>query len=375
MSPGRLFERIDNIEIKNLTKKYGENFAVNDLNLNIEGGELLILIGGSGSGKTTTLRMINRLIKPDSGYVRINGTDASELDEVALRRNIGYVIQQIGLFPHMTVGNNIGLIPKIERWSQERITDRVKELLELVDLLPEMFIDRFPKQLSGGQQQRVGLARALVMDPPLLLMDEPFGALDPILRKQLQDEFLEIKKSIMRTIVFVTHDINEAFKLGDRIAIMHDSKIIQTGTPEELILNPKNSIVSNLVEADRKFRHIESLKVKDLMTPLLSKYLYESSMQCNDALDRMMAHDVKMAVIMENGSYQGIVIRRELYPFRDSNLPLSEVAKNPPVFFTGDSAMAALTELKKNGLSFAPVMDNDIPSGFLIPDEVMMKLI
>jgi len=375
VTSNRLFEKIDNIEIRNITKKYGDIYAVDDLNLDIEGGELLILIGGSGSGKTTTLRMINRLITPDSGHIKINRLDISDLNEVALRRNIGYVIQQIGLFPHMTVRDNIGLVPKIEGWDSEKITKKVEELLEIVDLLPESYISRFPKELSGGQQQRIGLARALVMDPPLLLMDEPFGALDPILRKQLQEEFLEIKKSIGRTIVFVTHDINEAFKLGDKIAIMHDSKLIQTGTPEDLILNPKNSIVSNLVEADKKFRHIETLKVKDLMSPLLRKYFYDSSSLCGEVLESMMKLDIKMGIVMEKDSYQGIVTRRELYPVRKDNVVLADILNESLIFSSEDSAMSALEEIKKTGASFALVMDNGKPLGIFVPDEVMLRLI
>ncbi|WOF16260.1 ATP-binding cassette domain-containing protein [Methanoplanus sp. FWC-SCC4] len=375
MRSKRLFDRIEEIKISNLSKKYGDNFAVDDLNLDIRGGELLILIGGSGAGKTTALKMINRLIVPDSGHIEINGLNIADLNEVELRRNIGYVIQQIGLFPHMTVKDNIGLLPKIEKWKSGEITKKVEELLELVDLPPDYFINRYPKELSGGQQQRIGLARALVMDPPLLLMDEPFGALDPILRKQLQDEFLEIKKNIGRTIILVTHDINEAFKLGDRIGIMHDSKLIQTGTPEELIFNPKNSIVSGLVEADKKFRHIESMKVKDLVSPVLRKYYYESSQNCETALDNMIKDDIHIAIVMENGDYRGIVMRRELYPLKKTDTTLADQLTDLPVFSPEDDAMAALREIKKIKAPFGLSMDKGTVFGFLIPDEIMMRLI
>ena len=238
MQTERLFDRIDAIDLKGITKKYGAGFAVKDLDLEIRGGELLILIGPSGSGKTTTLRMINRMIEQDEGTVTINGLDTKDADPVRLRRNIGYVIQNIGLFPHMTIGENIGLVPKLEGWGKKRRDERVKTLLEFVSLPPDMFMDRYPKQLSGGQQQRVGLARAMAMDPPLFLMDEPFGALDPILRKQLQKEFLKIKNEINRTIVFVTHDIEEALILGDRIAIMDQGELVQVGPPEELNIQP-----------------------------------------------------------------------------------------------------------------------------------------
>lgn len=302
----RPFETIDRIEIRHLTKTYGGDVtAVSDVSLDVVGGELLVLIGGSGSGKTTTLRMVNRLIEPDSGSVSINGTDIREFDAVILRRNIGYVIQQIGLFSHMNVRDNIGLIPKIESWKKERIDARVHELLEMVDLPPETFAARYPRELSGGQQQRVGLARALVMNPSLFLMDEPFGALDPILRKQLQEEFLTIKNDIGRTIIFVTHDIDEAFKLGDRIGIMHDGELVQVGTPEELIFHPKTDSVAHLVEANRKFRHIESFTVQDLMSPLSKRYFFDAAMPVAEAMGRILSETSGIAVIMEKGVLGG----------------------------------------------------------------------
>lgn len=375
MTADRLFERIDRIRIHNLSKRYGAVHAVEDLDLDIAGGELLILIGGSGSGKTTTLRMINRLITPDTGTITINDQDIHALDPVRLRRNIGYVIQQIGLFPHLTVRDNIGLVPRIEGWSREAITARVRELLDLVDLPPESYIDRYPRELSGGQQQRIGLARALVMDPPLLLMDEPFGALDPILRKQLQDEFMEIKRAIGRTIIFVTHDINEAFKLGDRIAIMHDARLVQTGTPEDLIQNPKDLIVSNLVEADRKYRHIESLRVENLMSPVPGRYLFDAGAGAGPSFESMMAHDTGMAIVMDDGEILGIVSRRDLYQARHEEVTLGDLAREPLRFSTADPVMSALGEMKRTGASFALVTEGDRLRGLFIPDEVMLRLI
>lgn len=375
VTPTRLFDSIDTIEIRHLSKRYGDVRAVEDLNLDIAGGELLILIGGSGSGKTTTLRMINRLITPDTGTITINGQDVSGLDPVRLRRNIGYVIQQIGLFPHMTVRENIGLVPRIEGWSRDAITDRVRELLALVDLPPDSYIDRYPRELSGGQQQRIGLARAMVMDPPLLLMDEPFGALDPILRKQLQDEFLEIKKAIGRTIIFVTHDINEAVKLGDRIAIMHDGRLIQTGTPEDLILNPEDAIVSNLVEADRKFRYIETLEVQNLMSTVPKRSLYDAETGAGQALESMIAQDVGCAIVMEDGRLRGTVTVRDLFPVRHDRVVLGDLAETPPLFSMNDSVLSALEKMKATGASFALVIDGDDLRGVFIPDDVMLRLI
>jgi len=230
MTAIRPFEKINRIEISHLSKTYGNVTAVSDVSLDVIGGELMVLIGGSGSGKTTTLRMINRLIEPDSGSVKINGTNIRDFDDVNLRRNIGYVIQQIGLFSHMTVHDNIGLIPKVEGWGKERIDARVSELLEMVSLPPEIFSARYPRELSGGQQQRVGLARALVMNPSLLLMDEPFGALDAFTRRKLQKELTQIFIEQAKTIVFVTHDVDEAVYLGQRVLVM-DSGMIKADIP------------------------------------------------------------------------------------------------------------------------------------------------
>ena len=278
MASRKLFDRIDSFQLENVTKKYEEHFAVKNLDLEIRGGELLILIGRSGSGKTTVLRMINRLIEPDSGSISVNGIDVKEFDPIQLRRNIGYVIQNIGLLPHLRVSENIGLILKLEGWEKEKTMKRVEDLLNLVSLPPQIFMDRYPHELSGGQQQRIGLARAMAMNPPLFLMDEPFGALDPLLRAQLQDEFCKIKKELGRTIVFVTHDINEAFRLGDRIAIMDNAELVQVGTPEELIFSPANDMVAGIVESKRKYRHIDALKVKDMMQSLDKRYFLHSDL-------------------------------------------------------------------------------------------------
>jgi len=371
----RLFENIDSIELNGISKLYSEHYAVENLDLRIEGGELLVLIGASGSGKTTTLRMINRLVEPDRGTVIINGTDTREFDVVALRRSIGYVIQEVGLFPHMNVGENIGLLPGLEGWESGKVKKRVSELLELVDLPPETYASRSTKELSGGQQQRVGLARAIATDPPLLLMDEPFGALDPILRRQLQDEFAEIKRLLGRTIVFVTHDIDEAFKLGDRVGVMHDARLVQVGRPEELILDPASDVVASMVDADRKFRHLEALSVRDLMLPLLSKYLFPGATEVAQAFAEMMDWDVGVAIVTENDQVAGTVRRRDAYRRRLEGLTMAAIAREPLIFEPGDPVTTALTELKRAGASFALVTERDQPVGLLLSDEVLMRLV
>jgi osmoprotectant transport system ATP-binding protein len=370
----RLFKSIEKIEIRNISKKYDDNYAVKDLNLDVIGGELLILIGGSGSGKTTTLKMINRLITPDNGDIIINGINTKDFDLVTLRRNIGYVIQDIGLFPHLTVGNNIGLIPKIEKWDNNKINKRVIELLKLVDLNPKIFKNRFPRELSGGQQQRVGLARSLALDPRLLLMDEPFGALDPILRRQLHDEFLQIKKDISRTIIFVTHDIDEAFKLGDRIGIMHKGELLQVDKPEELILNPRNEVVSNLVDANRKFRHLDTLLVRELMTKLDEKYLFPNDLKSNDALKKMMKNNIELAVIKKDKNFIGLITMKSLLKINRNDL-INKIIKEPLSFDSNYNLSSALNEMKNKNQSIAIVLEKNNPIGLLFADKVLLNLV
>ncbi|HEY5001463.1 MAG TPA: ABC transporter ATP-binding protein, partial [Candidatus Cryosericum sp.] len=215
------------IELDSVTKRYGDKVSVDRLSLTIPDNAVTILLGPSGCGKTTTLKMINRLIEPTGGDIRIDGRSVYAMDPIELRRSIGYVIQEIGLFPHYTVEGNIGVVPGLLGWDRARIRRRAEELLELVKLNPSVYLGRFPRELSGGERQRVGVARALAADPRILLMDEPFGAIDPINRRSLQDFFLRLQSELKRTVVFVTHDIGEAVKLGDRIAIMRDGRLVQ----------------------------------------------------------------------------------------------------------------------------------------------------
>jgi len=238
------------IELRDVSKKYPgqEVAAVEDFSMDVQPGELIMFVGPSGCGKTTTMKMINRIIEPSSGSIRIDDRDVLSLDPNELRRHIGYVIQQIGLFPHMTIAENIAVVPRLLGRSKSRIADRIDELLSIVQLDPAVFAKRYPKQLSGGQQQRVGVARALAADPPVMLMDEPFGATDPITREKLQQEFLRLQETIGKTIIFVTHDFDEAVRLGDRIAVLSDrSKIEQFDTPANILSHPANEYVSSFI--------------------------------------------------------------------------------------------------------------------------------
>ncbi|KAB7752398.1 ABC transporter [Mycolicibacterium phlei DSM 43072] len=239
--------------------------AVDDVSLDIPAGEIVVFVGPSGCGKTTMMRMINRLSEPTSGRIMIGDSDALSIRPTELRRSIGYSIQQAGLFPHMTIRQNVGLVPGLLRWDRKRVDARVDELLEMVGLDPGEYADRYPRQLSGGQQQRVGVARALAADPPVLLMDEPFGAVDPITRSTLQDELLRLQAELGKTIVFVTHDFGEAVKLGDRITVLGDqSKVLQYDTPQNILANPADETVAGFVGSGASLRQLGLMRIKDV---------------------------------------------------------------------------------------------------------------
>lgn len=254
------------IELREVSKVYpGQSApAVDSLSMTVEKGETCVLVGPSGCGKSTTLRMINRMIEPTSGTILIDNQDIRQGDPDKLRMNIGYVIQQIGLLPHRTVAENIAIVPRLHGWPKDRIKTRVDELLTLIGLDPAETRHKFPSQLSGGQMQRIGVARAMAVDPPVMLMDEPFGAVDPIARNHLQDEFLRLQKEMKKTICFVTHDINEAIKMGDRIAIFSTGELVQYGTPQEILSSPANDFVSDFIGSDRVVKILSLFNVEDV---------------------------------------------------------------------------------------------------------------
>lgn len=257
------------IKLENLTKVFESQgqatTAADNISMEVPEGEICVLLGPSGCGKTTTLKMINRIIPVTSGRVLINGEDTTGLDTITLRRNIGYVIQQIGLFPNMTIEENISVVPKLLGWNKKRYLARAEELLDMVALEPKAYMKRYPKELSGGQQQRVGVIRALAADPPLMLMDEPFGAIDPINREIIQDEFLRMQQTLKKTILFVSHDIDEAVKMADKIAIFNTGKLIQFDTPDNILAHPKNKFVEDFVGTDRTLKRLRLVKVRDVM--------------------------------------------------------------------------------------------------------------
>ena len=240
------------IQLRSLTKRYGDTVVVDRVSLTVDSGELVVLLGGSGSGKTTTLKMINRLVEPSEGSVLIDGVDVSTLPSHELRRQIGYVFQEIGLFPHMTVADNVGITPSLLGWDDSPIAARVDELLALVELDPDTIRHRRPDELSGGQRQRVGVARALAARPSILLLDEPFGAVDPLTRRRLQESLVRIRREVGLSAVFVTHDMVEALLLGDRIAVLHEGRLVQVGTPHELLTAPADDYVGELMRTPRR---------------------------------------------------------------------------------------------------------------------------
>lgn len=346
------------IQFINVSKAYKEHNVIENINLEINKGELVVLIGPSGCGKTTILKMINRLIEPSDGQIKINGTDIEAQDPIELRRNIGYVIQQTGLFIHMTVRENIEIIPRLTKMPVSEIVDRTVKLMETVGL-PEEFLDRYPNHLSGGQQQRVGVARAFAMNPDIILMDEPFSALDPLTRSQLQDELVSLQSKLHKTIVFVTHDMDEAVKIADRICILQGGRILQYDTPENILKNPAHGFVSEFVGSKRIWSSPQLIRAKDIMiTSPKTTYPYVPMFK---GLEKMRIDKVdSLIVIDEDNHLLGIVRARSILNSPDKSLPVETVMT--PARVTADTEENIVSLLEKiNGLNISniPVTDRD----------------
>ena len=303
------------IQLQGVTKNYPGQAepAVDHITMDIAAGEIVVLVGPSGCGKTTTMKMINRLIEPTSGKILIGGTDVLKLDADEHRRNVGYVIQQIGLFPHMRIAENIGLVPRMLGWSRRKTAERVEELLEVVGLAPGEYARRYPRELSGGQQQRVGVARALAADPPVMLMDEPFGATDPITREHLQNEFLRLQRELRKTIVFVTHDFDEALKMGDRIAVMRSQSVIaQYDTPEAILAAPVDDYVGSFIGAGGQLKRLGLMRLRDVeLRPVPARKslpLITIEATLRDALDMMLENGSGKVLVAEGESGAGEVL-------------------------------------------------------------------
>lgn len=347
------------IEFRDVTKDFKGNVVLSDISMEIKDNELTVLIGPSGCGKTTTLKMINRLIPPSKGVILIDGKNIEEMDKVQLRRNMGYVIQQGGLFPHMTVRQNIEIIERLERKDTQGILDNTVRLMKMVDLNPEEFLDRYPTELSGGQRQRIGVIRALANDPDIVLFDEPFSALDPVTRSSLQDELLELQAKVGKTMVFVTHDMDEAIKIADRICIMKDGHILQFDTPEMILKKPVDEFVSNFVGTNRIWDSPEYIRVEDFMisNPITCK----GDMIRNRCIKRMRDHHIDtLLVVDEENKLRGIVGRKDLFKASRPLMPAEDIMHEVAyVAHVGDSIVNVLKMVEESEVNNIPVLDKE----------------
>ena len=346
------------LKFENVSKVFDGGFqAVKSVSFDIPSGEFLVLIGPSGSGKSTTMKMINRMEPHTSGKITINGKDTNSYNASELRRNIGYVIQQIGLFPHYTIEKNIAIVPQLKGWNDKEIKARVNELLELVGLDPEIYASRYPKELSGGQQQRIGIARALAADPDVILMDEPFSALDPLTREQLQNEFLSLHKKLKKTIVFVTHDMDEALKMGDRIAIMKDGKLLQLDTPEKLLHEPAHGFVEEFIGKHRIIQNPELMPVIDIMSESVYTALPQWSPE--KALSFIRQRKItNLIVVDDDNKLVGIVSAHDLIKKLDDIKIIEEImVSREPFLFDTATAKDAIIMMNEAPYGILPVVD------------------
>ncbi|GCD12435.1 ABC transporter ATP-binding protein [Clostridium tagluense] len=363
------------IEFKNVNKSINGKIILKDINITIEKGELVVFIGPSGCGKTTTLKMINKLLTPTSGEILINGDNINTKNTIKLRRNMGYVIQQAGLLPHLTIGENISLIASIEKMPKDKINEKVIELLNLVGLAPEDYMNKYPKQLSGGQQQRVGVARALIMDPDVILMDEPFSALDPITKTQLQDEIFNIQQNFKKTIIFVTHDMDEALKLGDKICILEAGSVVQFATPEELLKSPINDFVRDFVGKNRIWNQPELIKAKDIMIEMPIKSVGERTIL--QAIEIMKSSHVDSLLVVDKANLLcGLVTLKQIRKNPDKTKKLKDIMiKDIITVNNEDSIIDVLELIKKEDISFVPVTDENLKLSGLITKSSLLSIL
>ena len=352
------------IELKNIYKSYdSKTNVIEDLNLTISDEEFVVLIGESGCGKTTTMQMINRLIEPTKGSILINGKDIKTVNKNELRRNIGYVIQNVGLFPHKTIEENIATVPMLCKKDKNEIALKVKSLMEVVGLPYDVYAKRYPRELSGGQQQRVGVARALANDPDIILMDEPFSALDPITREQLQDELLRLHDELGKTIVFVTHDIDEAIKLGDKIAVMQNGNIIQLDCPEELLKNPSSDFVADFIGKSRLWKTPDMLKAEDVMNSQTVEI--NQSRSVAQAIEIMKKHNTTvLSVVKKSESGQskflGLVGANRFQGVTDNAIKMKDIMKSDIIKIPFDMSLTEVISIREeNNIMYSPVVDKD----------------
>ena len=341
------------IHLQHLVKDYGRTRAVDDLSLEVTAGEVCVLIGPSGCGKTTTLRMINRLIEPSSGHILIDDQDISQIKPERLRLSIGYAIQSVGLFPHMTVATNIAVVPKLLNWEKEATSQRVEELLRLVGLDPGEFGHKYPGQLSGGQAQRVGVARALAADPPILLMDEPFGAVDPLTRERLQYQFARIQQELKKTVILVTHDLNEAIRLADRIAIMSAGKLVQYDTPETILSRPANKFVHDFVGTDRALKRLSRIGVEGFVKPANPVAITDSISKIATVIGRQPS----AWVVNGDGRLLGWIDRKSLAQASSASQVLVAQTADEVAISRGATLHEALSLMLGQGVKSVPVVD------------------
>lgn len=331
--------------------------AVDDVSFEIFDGECITFVGPSGCGKTTTVKLLNRLVEPTGGRIYLNGQDTAQTDVIALRRSIGYVIQDVGLFPHMTVSQNIALVPRLQGWSERKRNERTEELLHLVSLDPAAFRDRYPHQLSGGQKQRIGVARGLAADPPVILMDEPFGALDPITRAQLQDEFLRLRMRLKKVILFVTHDMDEAIKLGDRIAVMRSGRIVQLDTPRKILREPAEPFVREMVGREGGIKLMKLLRIADIMDPADGMTIPADRL--SEAERRMAGSGQDILLVVDpEGRFQGTLSYEQVMR-RDRPCEEALLDRTCPSVETGDEVGATLEAMLRRKRVWLPVVSED----------------